>query len=104
MEVLTDKSYKSYERLSRYSSFPYYYNRNDNKYIYGTTGQLDDTTPSSSYIVKQNDTYDSIALDFYNNPTYYWVICDFNRIQDPFENPAEGTLLRIPVFSSIRYV
>lgn len=104
MEVLTDKSYKSYERLSRYSSFPYYYNRNDNKYIYGTTGQLDDTTPFSSYIVKQNDTYDSIALDFYNNPTYYWVICDFNRIQDPFENPTAGTLLRIPVFSSIRYV
>ena len=47
-------------------------------------------------IVKEKDTYDTIALEFYNNPTYYWVICDYNRIIDPFTPPKAGTVLYLP--------
>ena len=103
MDKLIDKAYKKYKRLSRYSSFPYYYDTNQNKYVYGTLSHLDPTTPYSLYTVKKNDTYDSISLSFYNTPTYFWVICDFNKINDPFNPPAEGTSLNIPVLSSIEF-
>ena len=41
-----------------------------------------------------------IALWFYNNPTYYWVICDFNRILDPLKKPEIGTVLYIPTMGN----
>lgn len=64
---------------------------------------LDDTTPYIMYTVNRNDTYDSIALDFYNNPTYWWVITDFNRIISPMDNPRPGTALMIPIFSNLEF-
>mgnify|MGYP003313014605 CR=1 FL=1 len=45
MDVIIDKTYKSYKRLSRYNSFPYYYHLLDNKYIGGTTNYLNNDTP-----------------------------------------------------------
>src|SRR5574344_505344 len=101
MQELINKSYKSYGRLSRYSSFPYYYDKLHDKYVYGTTAYLDASTPYQNYVVKKNDSYDSIALSFYNNPTYYWIICNFNQIQDPFSKPEIGINLQIPVISKI---
>lgn len=103
MDILTNKTYKQYDKLSRYTQFPYYYNTIDNKYIYGTTTQLYKNTQYSRYKVKQNDTYDLIALMFYNNPTYFWVICNFNDVIDPFTRPPEGTYLKIPVISNIEF-
>lgn len=104
-EVLIKKQYKDYERVSRYAPFPYYYNRLDEKYIYGITNHLDIDKGTSfvSHVVKNGDTLDSLSLYYYNNPTYYWIIADFNRIQDPFEPLGEGIRLKIPTFSSVEY-
>lgn len=102
--TLINKAFKSYDRVSRYSIFPYYYNRFDNKYVYGITAQL--STEDINFVshkVKRGDTLDTLALYYYNNPTYYWVIADFNRIQDPFARLPEGVILRIPTFSNISY-
>lgn len=99
--VLKDKQYKSYNYLSRYSSFPYYYHSLDRKYIYGTTSQLVSSIPYVLYISKFGDTWDSIALDFYNNPSLYWVICDFNHVQDPYSPIKEKENIKIPVLNSI---
>ena len=103
MDKLIDKSYKKYSRLSRYSTFPYYYDTSCNKYLYGTMSHLDSTTPFTSYVVKKNDTYDSISLAFYNTPLYFWVICDFNNVNDPFSIPEEGSSINIPILSSIEF-
>ena len=103
MDVLTDKTYRVYTRLSRYNNFPYYYHKLDNKYIYGVTSNLRDNTPYVIHIVKQNDTFDSLALNYYNNPTYFWVIADFNRYNDPYEKPEVGMKLKIPAFSDIAF-
>jgi len=102
-DILKNKSYLQYPRISRYSSFPYYYNETDDKYSCGTTNQLDDSVDFVYYEVQSGDSYDSIALTYYDNPTYYWVICDFNRIMDCFDRPKAGTLLKIPTFSQLRY-
>ena len=103
MDVLKNKRYRSYDRVSRYVRFPYYYHSKDNKYIYGTTNQLLATTYYSLHKVVRGDTPDSLALKYYNNPTYYWVILDFNRMQDPFEELVEGSYIKIPTFSTIQY-
>ena len=103
MEVLKNKTYRQYDKLSRYSPFPYYYHSLDDKYVYGVTAYLKDTTLYTSYVVKRNDTYDSLALKFYNNPTYYWIICSFNHINDPYTNPIEGEILKIPSISNIEF-
>lgn len=103
MDVLKDKQYKDYNRLSRYSNFPIYYNTLNDKYCSSTVSYLSDETEYILYNVELNDTYDSISLKNYNNPTYFWIICNFNRITDPFEKPKPGTTLRVPIISNIEF-
>ena len=54
-------------------------------------------------IVKPGDTLDNLALYYYNNPTYYWIISDYNNILDPFEPLTVGEELLIPTFSEISF-
>ena len=103
MDILTNKTYKSFDFLSRYPVFPYYYNTEDNKYIYGLTNHLNKDVPYVVHTVDKGESLDSISLYYYNNPTYYWVICDFNNIQDPFNDLTVGDKLLIPSFSSISF-
>lgn len=102
-EVLTDKLYRSYNYISRYASFPTYYHNLDNKKIYGTTGQLSKDVQYVIHKVEKGDNFDSLSLLYYNSPLYFWIIADYNDIQDTLEEIAEGTLLRIPTLSSIVY-
>lgn len=103
MDVLINKQLKAYDRLSRYATFPIYYNTLDNKYQYGTTSNLKKNTPYKMYRIQYGDTLDSIALEHYNDPTYYWVICDFNRLRNPFVDLKVGGYLKLPVLSSIEF-
>lgn len=103
MDVLKNKNYKSYDRLSRYSGFPYYYHTVDNKYVYGITAHLKQTNYYTLHKIKKWDTLDSIALEYYNNPTYYWIIADFNNIKDPFDDLVVDKYLKIPNLSTISF-
>ena len=99
MDVLTNKTAKTSNYYSRYNGLFYYYNHLDGKYQLETRHWLKDNldiSKVSSYVVKEKDTYDTIALAFYNNPTYYWIICDYNRIRDPFIPPKVGDVLYLP--------
>ena len=80
MDVLTDRTIKSSDYYSRYNGLSYYYNH----------------SRVTKYVVQEKDTYDLIALKYYNNPTYYWIICDYNRVRDPFIEPTPGTTLELP--------
>lgn len=103
-DVLSNKQYKEYDRVSRYSIFPYYYNRLDEKYIYGITAQLkDNNTTYVNHTVKLRDTLDTLSLYYYGSPLYYWIIADFNRIQDPYKELKEGDILKIPTFNNIEF-
>lgn len=123
MNVLSDRTIKTNTFFSRYNGFSYYYNKLsekkvkikdsngdyvidsftglpayqiEGKYNMSTSSWLKDSDEFEAYTVKKGDTYDSIALDKYNNPTYYWIICDFNRIIDPFIEPEPGDILYLP--------
>lgn len=104
MDVLEKKSFRTYDYISRYQSFPYYYNKEDDKYIYGVTSHIDDSSGYSIHIVRDGDTYDSISLQYYNNPTLYWIICDFNRVCDPYKKLNVGDRIKIPVISSLQFI
>ena len=54
--------------------------------------------------VWDGDSWDSIALDYYGSPIYYWVVCDFNGILDSLELPKVGTAIKVPAINSISFV
>ena len=101
--IISNKQYRDYKKVSRYSSTPYYYNLVDKRFFYGTSKNLKDTTTHRIHKVAEGDTLDSLALDYYNNPTYYWIIADFNRINDPYESLKIDSYLKIPTFSNIEF-
>lgn len=103
MEELKDKAYRTYDYISRYAPFPYFYNVVDDKYIYGMTANLEKTDSYILHNVRNGETFDSIALQYYNNPTLYWVICDFNGVRDPFLELFEGMLIKVPSLGTITW-
>ena len=103
MDVLKNKTYKTFSKISRYNTTPCYYHILDDKYLCGFSKRLKTDTPYVIHTVQKNDTFDSIALYYYNNPTYFWVICDFNRINDPFIELQEGQKIKIPSFSALQF-
>ena len=96
MNILTDKTAKTSNYFSRYNGLYYYYNTLDNKYQLQTGSWYSQDNTYEVYTVQEGDTYDSIALKYYGNPTYYWVICDFNRITDSLKKLEVGDTLMIP--------
>lgn len=103
MDILTQKQYRDYNRLSRYIGIPYYYHTIDNKYTYGTTRNLNDNTPYTLYTIREDDTLDTIALKAYGSPEKYWIIADFNHIQDPYVKLTPGDVIKVPDYSTISY-
>lgn len=103
IEVTKDRQLKEYPYLSRYASIPTYYNSFDRKRFYGTARQL--RTDNMSYLehkVLKHETLDIISLKYYNTPLYWWIIADYNRIQDPLDITKLKTI-RIPNLRDIRF-
>ena len=104
MDVLTNKSKRNYNYTSRYSSFPYYYNTIDKKYIYGITSNLLTDTEYVIHYIKPGDNLDSLALKYYGRPDLYWIIADFNRINDPYINIYDNfSYLYVPQLTGVRF-
>lgn len=103
MDVLINKQYKKNNLLSRYGSTPFYYHTVDDRYIVGKDAWLDDTTPYTAHKVKQGDTFDTLALYYYNDPTYFWIICSYNHIADPYTELKVGSIIKIPSLGNIRF-
>lgn len=102
--IIKDKQLRDYVGTSRYSVFPFYFNENDNKYIYGITSHLKkDNVSYVGHKVILGDTLDTLALYYYNNPTYFWVIADFNNIRDPYKELEIDSIIKIPTFSKIEF-
>ena len=103
MSRLKGKNYKDYNYTSRYSLFPYYYNSEDDKYVTGVGAYVSTDAPYIVHTVVQGDTLDNLALYYYNNPTYFWILCSFNRIRNPYIKLKIGQQLKIPSLSNITF-
>lgn len=104
MERITNKSYKSYSYVSRYTSFPYYYQTLDDKYFYGLTDHINKNVSYTVHKLNDYDTLDLLADTYYGRPDFYWIIADFNNIIDPLE-PLYPKLksIKIPSMSNIYF-
>lgn len=104
MDTLKNKTYVNFDYLSRYINVPYYYDTLQDKEVFGIGTNLKNTSEYVSHKVKSNDTLNSLALKYYNNPTFWWIIAYFNDIQDPFK-PLRNKyqVLKIPSISSIEF-
>lgn len=104
MDSLKDKKYASFDYISRYASTPYYYHTIDQREVPGIGKNMLKNIPWVAHKVVSTDTLDKLALTYYNNPTYWWVIAYFNDIQDAFINLKDSfDTLKIPSITSVSF-
>lgn len=104
MDKLENKRYFTYDYNNRYTGVPYYYHTGDLKDVFGLGSNLLTTTSWVAHKVSETDNLDKLALKYYNNPTYWWIIADFNRIKDPFVDLWKYyDILKIPQIASIEF-
>lgn len=104
MDTLRNKNYESYDYLSRYTHVPYYFDEIKQREVYGIGSNISKDIPYVSHKVASEDTLYSLSLQYYNNPTYWWIIAYFNDIQDSFILLKDHyNILRIPNISSVTF-
>lgn len=104
MNVLKDKSSKTYLYTSRYATLPYYYNTLDKKYVYGISKNLNTNTDYVLHNLVDSDSLDSLALKYYGRPDLFWVIADFNNLNDPYIKLVDKmSSIKIPSLSGIAW-
>ena len=104
MNVLKDKSSRTYFYTSRYATLPYYYNTLDKKYMYGISKNLNTNTDYVLHNLVDSDSLDSLALKYYGRPDLFWVIADFNNLNDPYIRLVdEMSSIKIPALSGITW-
>ena len=104
MDTLKNKKYSNFDYLSRYTNIPYYFDTIEGRDIFGIGTNLKNTTEFVTHEVKTNDTLNNLALKYYNNPTFWWVIAYFNDIQDAFKPLINKySTLKIPSINSIEF-
>ena len=104
MNVLKDKSSKTYLYTSRYATLPYYYNTLDKKYVYGISKNLNTNTDYVLHNLVDTDSLDSLALKYYGRPDLFWVIADFNNLNDPYMKLVDKmSSIKIPSLSGITW-
>ncbi len=102
MQKLINKQAHTFDYKSRYTGVPYYFDTQSGRETPGITRQIRFDTPYVLHKVQPSDTLDSLALDYYSNPSYWWAIALFNKINDPFINLGlKYATLKIPALSSI---
>ena len=104
MNVLKDKSSRTYFYTSRYATLPYYYNTLDKKYMYGISKNLNTNTDYVLHNLVDSDSLDSLALKYYGRPDLFWVIADFNNLNDPYIRLVDKmSSIKIPSLSGIAW-
>lgn len=104
MNVLKDKSSRTYFYTSRYATLPYYYNTLDKKYVYGISKNLNTNTDYVLHNLVDSDSLDSLALKYYGRPDLFWVIADFNNLNDPYIKLVDKmSSIKIPALSGITW-
>lgn len=103
MDTLKNKKYLQYGYLCRYTGTPFYYDTIQERESAGIAQDISKDAPSFTHITKRGESLDALALKYYNNPTYWWIIAMFNNIQDAFIDnlKAQYPLLQIPNIASV---
>jgi hypothetical protein len=63
-----------------------------------------DTTPRQDdcfHVVSDSDRIDNLAYRYFDDPTLWWIIADYNEIFFPLQLPV-GAMLRIPSMEHVQ--
>ena len=104
MDKLKNKRYGSFNYTSRYTGVPYYYDTEAKRDVFGLGKPMLKKSAWVAHKVTSEDSLDSLALKYYNNPTLWWIIGYFNNIFDPFIVLKDHfDIIKIPSISSIEF-
>jgi hypothetical protein len=80
-----DNDFKFYNILKNISIFP-----------------SENSEAEDVYYVKPIDSWTYISYKQYNTPDLWWLVCEYNQIQNPMDFPEPGTKLKLlkPVYVS----
>ncbi|MDF2615503.1 MAG: hypothetical protein K0Q47_158 [Sedimentibacter sp.] len=53
------------------------------------------------HTVSESERLDTIAYKYWKNSEWWYIICDWNDIFNPFEPLVAGTILSLPSFNRI---
>lgn len=56
------------------------------------------------YYTKPIDTWPFISYKFYNTIDLWWLVCTYNQVKNPMQNPEPGTKLRLLKHKYVSYV
>ena len=104
MDDLKNKRYLKSDYTNRYTGIPIYYNKRDNRELFGLSKNMIKNSAWVAHKVVPMDTLDKLALSYYNNPSYWWIIAYFNDIQDAFIKLSDKfKILKIPNIRSLEF-
>lgn len=105
MDTLKNKRYLQYGYLCRYTGTPFYYDTIQGRECAGLAKDISKDAPYFTHKTKAGETLDSLALKYYNNPTYWWIIASFNNIHDALidDLKAKYPVLQIPNVGAITF-
>lgn len=104
MDTLKNKKYITSDYISRYQTTPEYQDILFGRQLSGIADYILSSTQYISHKVKMDDTFDSLALKYYNNPTYWWIIAQFNKVTDPFVQLIDKyRIIKIPTITTIKF-
>ena len=72
--------------------------------LYVSGSNVADSTLYSEYKVQNGDHWTLISYKFYDTIDLWWLICKFNEINNPYEIPVAGTMIKIPTNEFIQAV
>mgnify|MGYP003338992599 CR=1 FL=1 len=99
---MKQNEYKDLPNLSLYryeNFFNIYTDKNDFKFYNILKGinifPSENSEAEDVYYVKPIDTWTYISYKQYNTIDLWWLVCEYNQIQNPVEPPVPGTKLRL---------
>ena len=98
----TQYNFSDLPKLSiyRYENFLNIYKELDGTKFYNILRSINifganDSSAEDQYIVNQNDTWYFISYKYYNTIDLWWLVCEYNRIQDATKMPEPGTIIKL---------
>lgn len=99
---MKQSEFKDLPELSfyRYENFFNIYTEDNGMKFYNLLRSINvfpanDSIAEDEYLVALNDTWMLISYKYYGTIHLWWLVCDYNRIQDPTKIPEPGTKIKL---------
>lgn len=99
---MKQKDFKDLPDLSiyRYENFLNIYRDDEQNKFYNLLRSINifpanDTSVEDEYLVSVNDTWILISYKYYGTIFLWWLVCEYNRIEDPTKIPEPGTKIKL---------